>query len=109
MRKPTGPPNPAGKAVGESQDFVELIPGFGDVSNVIANFRVWPSHCVRAGVIGRDKVIVIGKLVRLADRSRPHRDEDGDVTRLLGEVACVFQRLTHSGPSKTCDEPFLTF
>src|SRR5216683_3964147 len=47
----------------EPQSFGEVIHGFADViERVCEFFRVWPVTVSEAGVIGRDKMIVIGKL-----------------------------------------------
>jgi hypothetical protein len=47
----------------EPKSFGEAIHGFGDVIERVREFlRVWPVTISEAGVIGRDKVIVIGKL-----------------------------------------------
>src|SRR5580693_3382350 len=47
----------------EPKSFGEVIHGLGDVIERVRKFfRVWPVTVPEAGVIGRDKVIAIGKL-----------------------------------------------
>jgi hypothetical protein len=47
----------------ELKSFGEVVHGFGDVIERVREFfRVWPVTVSEAGVIGRDKVKVIGKL-----------------------------------------------
>src|SRR6266481_9237547 len=47
----------------EPKSFGEVIHGFGDVIERVRKFfRVWPVTVSEAGVIGRDKMVVIGKL-----------------------------------------------